>query len=89
MILFESNAYIVTISVMCVTLIILLFGNLMSINMYGLKHGKSVIAGEQNNLWLIAFLCHEHMLCCLSAGVCKFSSSMSAYEHQVMMYNNF
>ena len=83
-----SNAYIVTISVMCVTLIILLFGNLMSINMYGLKHGKSVIASERNNLRFIVFLCHEHMLCCLNTGVHKFSSGMSADERQVMTYKN-
>ena len=88
MILFKSNAYIVTISVTCVILIILWFANLMLINMYRLKHGKLMIAGERNNLRSIAFQCYERMLSCMSAGVRKCSSSMSADEHQVIMYNN-
>ena len=88
MIIFKSNAYIVTTSVMSVILIILWFANLMSINMYRLKHGKFVIAGEWNNLQFIAFLCYERMLFYMSAGVRKLSSSKSADERQVIMYIN-
>ena len=47
-----------------------------------------MIAGEWNNLRFIAFQCYERMLSCMSSGVHKFSSSMSADEHQVIMYNN-